>query len=221
MGNEARENARKRGLSPGRPTATEAEQIEERLLAAGWEVLATSNPDKLSLNQVARQAHASKKTLYARWSDKREFMLAMLENRLDALFDDLSKIDKGPKSEPRTHLARLAERGFSILSSEAGIELERLIDWLDATADNQDAWTARNAIFNRVLDWARILLSDRLTGLEECQQATLVHLWIDGIIGRSRTDPRPEPFALSSWAQAHSGFFLLAINSLGNHQRSD
>ena len=35
MGNEARENARKRGLSPGRPTATEAEQIEERLLAAG------------------------------------------------------------------------------------------------------------------------------------------------------------------------------------------
>ncbi|MBK8272718.1 MAG: helix-turn-helix transcriptional regulator [Sphingomonadales bacterium] len=105
MGNEARENARKRGLSPGRPTATEAEQIEERLLAAGWEVLATSNPDKLSLNQVARQAHASKKTLYARWSDKREFMLAMLENRLDALLMIFRKSTRD-RNRNREHILR-------------------------------------------------------------------------------------------------------------------
>ena len=214
MGTKAVEKASPRVQSPGRPTAVQAERIEQRLLAAGWEVLVTSNPDRFSLNQVARQARASKKTLYARWRDKREFMLAMLGDRLDALFNDLSEIDQEPKSEPQAYLVRLAERGFSILSSEAGRELERLIDWLDATADNQEAWAARSAIFSRVVEWTKILLSDHLIGIDERHQATLVHLWIDGIIGRTRTDPTPEAGAFSAWAETYSGFFLLAIDSL-------
>ncbi len=203
----------RRGSSPGRPTAREACQIEQRLLTAGWEVLQKSGPEKLSLDQVARRAQASKKTIYARWANKRAFLQDLLENRLDSQFDSLANASEPEGTEPEIHLARLAGEVFRILSSPEGRNVERLVDWLDVTAESEQAWLARKATFEHVVDSMTGLLekSGCFTGIRAEKRFSLVHLWIDGIIGRMRTTPRPDPDELTQWSRMFSRYFSLLL----------
>jgi len=53
-------------------------QREEALLAATLEVLRESGHDKLTIDRVAARAHASKATVYRRWSNKDELVCAAL-----------------------------------------------------------------------------------------------------------------------------------------------
>lgn len=197
----------------GRPTLQEAGKIANRLTDAGWAVLVDLGPEKFSFDEVARRAKASKKTIYARWPNKRSFLNAILSERLHILFESLAAELRASRVPRNRYLAWLAEVGFNILTSPEGRTIERLVDWLDVTAEDDEAWHARKISFDQVLDFMnRLLRQDPTFSVMPLEtRNALVHMWIDGIIGRTRTVPRPEAAELAKWSEAFSRYFSLLL----------
>ncbi|MFF3666706.1 TetR/AcrR family transcriptional regulator [Microtetraspora malaysiensis] len=68
------ENATSRRLDPAR---------EQAILDATLELLAETGYDRMSVDQIARRAGASKATIYRRWTGKADLVVDLVCNRLD------------------------------------------------------------------------------------------------------------------------------------------
>lgn len=199
--------------SLGRPTLQEAGKINERLTNAGWTVLTDIGPEKFSFDEVARQAKASKKTIYARWPNKRSFLHAILDQRLHSLFENLATASRSSLAAPERYLSWLAEETFRIFTSPDGRTVERLVDWLDVTAEDDEACFARRASFDKLLEIITQFLEDNTSFsiMSVEKRDSLVHMWIDGIIGRSRTVPWLHAEELTKWSETFSRYFLMLL----------
>lgn len=74
MGERSDGRTSARGI--GRPRS---EQVDEAILEAGLDLLATAGFDRLTMEGVAARAGVSKATLYLRWSSREDLVVAVVE----------------------------------------------------------------------------------------------------------------------------------------------
>ena len=104
--------AKPRG-GPGRLTAEEAAKVSDRLLDAAIELLNERSFADTTMEQIARRAGASTKTLYARFPDKAAVVQAVvnriIERSLAAHAADVSSLD--PRGiDPRAYIVSLGTK---------------------------------------------------------------------------------------------------------------
>lgn len=76
---------------PGRLSAEEAAKLPDRLLDAALELFNEKTFADTSMEQIARRAGASTKTLYARYADKAEVIEAVVNRIIECSLADMEK----------------------------------------------------------------------------------------------------------------------------------
>ncbi|HEY6399740.1 MAG TPA: helix-turn-helix domain-containing protein, partial [Solirubrobacteraceae bacterium] len=88
-----------------RPYTQELSARERELLAATVEVLDEYGYDRLTIEEVAARARASKATIYRRWPSKAVLITAAMAARMDmSAFDE--RLDGAPLRDELLHLVR-------------------------------------------------------------------------------------------------------------------
>ena len=196
--------------SRGRPAASEAPLIAGRIIDAAWAVLLESGPEQFSLDRVAAAAHASKQTIYARFSGKLELLQAVLDARTGLIFAEFSEVAEGASIEEV--IAEVTRRSATSLSGPEVLMLERLVDWVDM-AQGGDIATTRLAIYREM----HALLRGYLAAAVAQGQLVIgdidgaASFWLDGLIGHVRGVPRGGT-QLDQWAQTFARLFLRAVS---------
>jgi AcrR family transcriptional regulator len=79
----AKNTARAKRVGPGRLSAEEAAQLPDRLLDAALAVFSERGFAGATMDQIAKAAGASTKTIYARYADKNEVLKAVVRRIVD------------------------------------------------------------------------------------------------------------------------------------------
>jgi AcrR family transcriptional regulator len=113
--------AKARG-GPGRLTTEEAAKVEDRLLDAAHALFNERSFGDITMEQIAKRAGASTKTLYSRFSDKAAVVQAVvnriIEQALAAHAADVSSLD--PRGiDPRLYIVSLSTKILHQLRGEA------------------------------------------------------------------------------------------------------
>ncbi len=117
----AKKKATKAHGGPGRLTMEEAARVEERLLDAAQELFSEHSFSQTSMEQIARHAGASTKTLYSRYPDKAAVIRAVVERliaRYLAAAAQVAPLD-ATQSEPRSFITALATHILTGINGEA------------------------------------------------------------------------------------------------------
>lgn len=196
--------------SRGRPAASEAPLITGRIIDAAWMVLLETGPEQFSLDRVAGAAHASKQTIYARFSGKLDLLQAVLAARTGSLFAEFAEVVQG--GDPEQVIAEITRRSVSSLSAPESSMLDRLVDWVDG-AQGGDSHTTREAVYREM----HMLLRGYLEQAAAQGHVAIGDLdgaasfWLDGLIGHVRGVPRTGA-QLEQWARTFARLFLRAVN---------
>jgi AcrR family transcriptional regulator len=123
--------------APSRTGRPRDQERENTILAVVLELLAEQGYDRLSFEEVARRASASKATLYRRWSTKQEMVVAAVKAG-PAARDDFAPIDTGSlRGDLLALLTRLAETlraadgSMSLMLLQAGLEDPELCEYIE------------------------------------------------------------------------------------------
>lgn len=194
----------------GRPASSDAPLITGRIVDAAWQVLLKSGPEQFSLDKVASSAHASKQTIYARFSGKLELLAAVLAERIGLLFTEFSQVASGGGIE--AVIAEVTRRSATSLGAPEALMLERLIDWVDM-ARGQHSASTREAIYREMHALLRGYLSAAVAGgeLVIADIDGAASYWLDGLIGHVRGVPRGGA-ELEQWARTFARLFLRAVS---------
>jgi|GEM_PF-2533081 len=92
---------------PGRLTAEEAARLPDRLLDAALELFNAQGYAGTSMEQIAKQAGASTKTLYARFADKPAVVEAVVNRIVEASLKAAGVATPDPGRDPRRFLIAL------------------------------------------------------------------------------------------------------------------
>src|SRR5262245_20042987 len=114
-----KKSAKPRG-GPGRLSAEEAAKLPDRLLDAALEVVNERSYADTTMEQIARRAGASTKTLYARYADKAEVVQAVVNRIVErALAAQAAATSLDPRQiDPRTFIIGLATRIVESIGTE-------------------------------------------------------------------------------------------------------
>ena len=197
------------GPARGRPAASEAPLIAGRIIDAAWQVLQETGPEQFSLDRVAGAAHASKQTIYARFSGKRELLQALLGARTGLM---LAEFDAAAASgDVEAVIADVTRRSVTSLTAPEVTMLERLVDWIDNSAPS-DGGSTREAIYREMHGQLRGYLAGAVAQhqLAISDIDTAACFWLDGLIGHVRGVPRGGE-ELEAWAQSFARLFLRAV----------
>lgn len=77
----------------GRPSALESQQLDEQVKACALNLFLDHGFDGVSMEAVAKAANITKRSLYARYSDKSELFVAALKHSKHAWAFDVSGLD--------------------------------------------------------------------------------------------------------------------------------
>lgn len=112
---------------PGRLSAEEAAALPDRLLDAALALFHSQGFADTSMEEIARRAGASTKTLYARFSDKAAVLQAVARRMVERNLAQHAASSAGDpgKVDPRTFLTALGRRAMTGISDE-GAGLTRL-----------------------------------------------------------------------------------------------
>ena len=193
--------------SRGRPAAGQAEQITQRLVDAAWQVLLETGPEKFSLDRVAAAAHASKQTIYARFSGKRDLLLAVLRSRIGLIFAEF--LLAAAAEELEQVIADVTRRSVSTLTAPETMMLDRLADWIDASLEGNPTRAAIYAEFHALLR-QYLRKTEDLASLDETEIANAATLWLDSLIGQVRGVPRGGE-ELDRWSRQFARYFMRAV----------
>jgi TetR/AcrR family transcriptional regulator, mexJK operon transcriptional repressor len=199
----------------GRPAASEAGLITGRIVDAAWEVLLETGPEQFSLDRVASMAHASKQTIYARFSGKLELLQAVLAARTGLIFAEF--VDASTSVPIETVIAEVTRRSVNLLSAPEASMLDRLVDWVDLAETGGHSAPVRVAIYSEM----RGLLSHYLEQAVARSQLKIADIngaasfWLDGLIGHVRGVPSGGA-ELEQWAQIFARMFLRAVSDTGH-----
>ena len=192
----------------GRPAAGQAELITKRVVEAAWQVLLETGPEQLSLDRVAAEAHASKQTIYARFSGKRELLRAVLAERVGLIYGELRLA--AAAGELEAVIAEVTRRSVTALSAPEFLMLDRLADWIDRAGVGCAERTAIYAEFHQLL--CRYLRGvGELASLADAEIADAATLWLDSLIGHIRGVPRLGA-ELDRWSRTFARYFLRAVS---------
>jgi AcrR family transcriptional regulator len=191
----------------GRPAAGQAELIAARLVDAAWQVLLEGGPEQLSLDRVAAVAHASKQTIYARFSGKHELLNAVLEARIGRIYGEFEMA--GEAGDLEAVIAEVTRRSVTALNAPESLMLDRLADWLDSALTGNPTRAAIYSDFHALL---RNYLDQttRPLGLSQGEVSDAATLWLDSLIGHVRGVPRGGE-QLEQWSRTFARYFMRAI----------
>ena len=176
---------RRRKRRGGRPSAADAELIADHILEAGWQLLLEDGFERFSFDRLARAASVGKPTIYSRFTNKQEYLRALLEHRLTKRQNEVAAmaIDLPFKEG----IALLASYAVNLFLSPEGRLIDRLIDWVDneGGVDRQSvrSWAARNGvdhaerIMQKAQDRGEVTISDI---------PTCARFLVEGVIGHAR-----------------------------------
>jgi TetR/AcrR family transcriptional regulator, mexJK operon transcriptional repressor len=121
--------ARKRSLGPGRLSAEETARLPERLLDAALDLFEQRGYAETSMEQIARHAGASTKTLYSRYANKAEILTAAIGRLVErALVVHAAELSDDPrKADPRSVMVSLGRRIATGLSHGQGSRIAYLL----------------------------------------------------------------------------------------------
>lgn len=201
-----------RHRSPGRPPAEESARIGARLTDAAWTLLLATGPEKFTLDSLAAATHTGKQTIYARFAGKAVLLQAILEDRVNMVSQEMSRLD-GSKD---AHGA-FADLAFRILHSLTRPEvrmLDRLVDWLDANSPGQRGSAGRRAIHDRV----RAQMCDNLEFAIRHWDLTIddvpgaAAFWLDAVYGHVQMVDGSDS-EQQDWADKVARFYLRGISA--------
>jgi len=194
----------------GRPTAHQSAQKRDRILTAAWQVLLETGPELFSLDRVAQAAHASKQTIYARFSGKLELLQAVVAERIDTIFPEMHEFhDTG---DAHAAFADLANRAARSLTAPESRMLDQLVDWIDFALAGHRDWPTRRAVYSK----AQALICCRLEFARDRWQLAIEDIsaaaafWLDSVIGHVRGLPL-EGEQFEHWPAMHARYFLQAV----------
>jgi TetR/AcrR family transcriptional repressor of mexJK operon len=200
------------GAQRGRPTSRQAAEMEDRLLDAAWALLAETGPEHLSIDRLAARARASKKTIYARYANKRDLLGHLLAQRLELFLADMADPAPADGQTAREAFSILARGHLAALVIGQGRLLERLVDWLDSTVEDDTLRDAKARSYARVLAFLEWQIPDtaRRVGFDIPDPDGFVRYWLDGIVGHSRTALDCSDAEIERWAAGYTELFLKA-----------
>jgi AcrR family transcriptional regulator len=142
----------------GRPSAEELAGLPDRLMDAALELFNKQGYSNTSIEEIARKAGASTKTLYSRYANKGELVKAVVTRILDrSLAEHEIDLSADPgEMEPRGYLLAAGRKIARTLNGEAAGMIR--IAMAEASrfpelAENYNANSARGiAIFRRALE---------------------------------------------------------------------
>jgi AcrR family transcriptional regulator len=119
---------RGRPRGPGRLTATETAELNDRLLDAAFALFSMEGYGRTTMERIAREAGASTKTLYSRYANKSEMLTAVIDRiirRSLAQHAAETSVDPGDV-EPQRFLTSFAREVIARTEGE-GLGLNRLV----------------------------------------------------------------------------------------------
>ena len=199
----------------GRPSLEEAQRLPERILEAGWEVLAAHGFEHFTYDRVSRHARIGKVTIYNRFPGKAEFLEALLKFKVHQRRMSIMAIGDGlPLVES---FCKRAAAVVEILISPDGVMMERLVDWCDQEF-GKDEVNYRHAMYEESLvhieTELRQAVADEILAIGDVSLAA--RFWVEGLIGHVRFLGNVRAFnreETESWARSYSEFFFAALRS--------
>lgn len=201
-----------RHRSPGRPPAEESARIGAKLTEAGWTLLLATGPEKFTLDSLAAATHTGKQTIYARFAGKAVLLQAILEDRVNLVSQEISRLD-GSK-DAHGAFADLALRILHSLTRPEVRMLDRLVDWTDANSPGQRGLATRRAIKDRVHAQMcdNLAFAIRHWGLSIDDIPGAAAFWLDAVYGHVQMIDGSDP-EQRDWADKVAGFFLKGISA--------
>lgn len=112
----------------GRPTKEQAEQRHEQLLDRALEMFLEKGFELTTIDAIAASLNMTKRTIYARYDDKRALFRAAVQRAVDqwyAPLEDLQEMDAG---NLEATLLEIARNRVTKMLSPAGLRLQRVIN---------------------------------------------------------------------------------------------
>jgi AcrR family transcriptional regulator len=124
----ATKNTEKRPKGPGRLSAEQAADLPARLLDAAESLFTEKGYSGTSMENIARQAGASTKTIYSRFTDKTEILQAVVRRLVDRTVEaHKAQMVVAPRdADPQRFLATLGAQ-ISLTIGGRGAGLNRLV----------------------------------------------------------------------------------------------
>lgn len=193
----------------GRPAAATAAVLETRILDAAWQVMEQCGAELFSIDQVAQQAHTSKRTIYSRFGSKQSLIRRMVDrgvgDYLAALRQRFDEQGLGAMLEAHATLA------FQYMSSPAGQALTRLIDTHTRQNSGGGETIARSS-HRTACAGVEAMLRDAATRGEIAvdDPAFAASFWVESLIGHARVGVGTAD-DITAWARVQTKLFLRAL----------
>ena len=190
----------------GRPSAKEAASLEDRILAATWDLLLAKGARELSVERIARAAAVSKKTIYTRFHGRSDLLMRLLRRKLEL---EESELHEDVDAEDfRDAFCSVGRRILAFLiSAERQAIAAVLAELPDA---RHDAWTSTYAVGLRAID-ALLAHPGAAIALANLDLATFRHALLQCLIGRAenmlRAPESDQPMS-EDWMKALAKLFI-------------
>lgn len=112
---------------PGRLSADETERLEARLLDSAEAVFLEQGYERATIDAIAKAAGVTRKTIYARYSNKEDIFDAAVGRLLDAGVSYPHVEAHGKLANPRSLLLKLARDLIALLETPKLVRIYRLI----------------------------------------------------------------------------------------------
>ena len=111
----------------GRPSAAEAARKQEQLLEAALDIFLARGYEQATMEDIARAAQMSKRTLYSRYADKQAIFLAAVTAASERYTLSEQALQAIQQDDIRATLLAVAKLRLDNLSSPEGLRLQRIL----------------------------------------------------------------------------------------------
>jgi len=125
----AKRKTKEKQRGPGRLSAADSAQLEDRLLDAAERVFVAQGYARATMDVIAKEAGASRKTFYARYANKAEVLTAVVNRLLDAAMTPHQKGVRSPSvgRDPAALLLQIARELASLSETPHVAGINRLV----------------------------------------------------------------------------------------------
>lgn len=192
-----------RAKAVGRPSAVDAEALNDYILDAGWALLLEQGFERFSFDRLARSARIGKPTIYARYANKEELLYALLVRQIERRQQEIMSGTMGHKLTEV--FPSLAVNAVLLFQSAEGRLIDRLIDWMDHETDGQRPSLREWAIGNALNNAAALLNEANSRGEVNVQDVqTAARFFVEGVAGRAKISNAETSASITShqhWAE--------------------
>lgn len=112
----------------GRPTREQAQQRHEQLLDRALEMFLEKGFELTTIDAIADSINMTKRTIYARYEDKRALFKAAVQRAVDQWYAPLEELEAADNGDLETTLLEIAHTRVAKMLTPAGLRLQRIIN---------------------------------------------------------------------------------------------